>query len=198
MLSAVNNNTPNFKAGYHIYFYTNDGKRIVSDANMKKCLHYMEAHLNGSKRVKEPNLDLIRNFALGQKKADGIRTGGDKDYFDCQRIRSVIDKTKDKIQGFINIVTGKDALAVDDMYGKAIGLSKGEGLKRAGTTRTFESGDAISRYIDKAPNQKPYTKTAKDRLSELHLLLFITLKGNTLAKSKASNTIIADSSTRVR
>ena len=151
MLSAVNNNTPNFKAGYHIYFYTNDGKRIVSDANMKKCLHYMEAHLNGSKRVKEPNLDLIRNFALGQKKADGIRTGGDKDYFDCQRIRSVIDKTKDKIQGFINIVTGKDALAVDDMYGKAIGLSKGEGLKRAGTTRTFESGDAISRYIDKAP-----------------------------------------------
>ena len=151
MLSAVNNNTPNFKAGYHVYFYTHDGKRIVSDANMKKCLHYMEAHLNGSQRVKEPNFDLIRNFAFGKKLPDGRRAGGDNDYLDYRRIRSVIDKTKNKIQGFINIVTGRDAEAVDNMYGKQIGISKSEGLRRAGTTRTFESSDAVGRYIDRAP-----------------------------------------------
>ena len=31
------NNAPNFGASYHTYFYTTDGRRIVSEQNMKKC-----------------------------------------------------------------------------------------------------------------------------------------------------------------
>ena len=61
------NNAPNFGASYHTYFYTTDGRRIVSEQNMKKCLHYVESHLNGSKRVKNYNHDLIDTMKFGQK-----------------------------------------------------------------------------------------------------------------------------------
>lgn len=151
MDSRINNST-NFGAGYHVYFYTKDGKRIVSDENMKKCIHYMEAHLNGSRRVKVRNTELVDTFKFGKKLANGTYSGGDKDYFNIPRIRSVIDKTKDKVQGFINIVTGKDAEHVSNTYGKPIGKNKHIGLKRAGTTQTFETKDAVDRYIEKAPD----------------------------------------------
>jgi len=150
MISNVNNTT-NFGAGYHVYFYTNDGKRIVSDKNMKKCLHYMEAHLNGSKRVKEPNNDLIQTFCFGKKAPNGRYTGGDKDYYNIRKIRSVIDNTKNKVQGFINIVTGKDADAVSEKYGKPIGIAKSEGIKRTGSTGTFETSYNVKKYIKNAP-----------------------------------------------
>lgn len=151
MISAINQNQPSFKAGYHVYFYTTDGKRIVSDENMKKCLHYMEAHLNGSKRVKVKNQDLIDTFKFGRKDTGGNYTGGDKDYYNISKIRSVIDNTKDKVQGFINIVTGKDVKEIETKYGKNIGKAKHISLKRAGTTQTFETKDAVTRYIDNAP-----------------------------------------------
>lgn len=144
-------NSPTFKAGYHVYFYTTDGKRIVSDENMKKCLHYMEAHLNGSKRVKVRNQDLVDTFKFGQKDANGKYTGGDRDYYNIPKIRAVIDNTKDKIQGFINIVSGEHVNIVNKKYGKPIGKAKHVSLKRAGTTQTFETKDAVSRYVDNAP-----------------------------------------------
>ena len=144
-------NSPTFKAGYHVYFYTTDGKRIVSDENMKKCLHYMEAHLNGSKRVKVRNQDLVDTFKFGQKDANGKYTGGDRDYYNIPKIRAVIDNTKDKIQGFINIASGEHVNIVNKKYGKPIGKAKHVSLKRAGTTQTFETKDAVSRYVDNAP-----------------------------------------------
>ena len=152
MISSIhNNNQPTFKAGYHVYFFTNDGKRIVSDKNMRMCLHYMEAHLNGSQNVKVKNQDLIDTFKFGKKLPDGTYTGGDKDYFNVPKIRSVIDNTEEKSQGFINIVTGSDVEKVNEIC-KPIGISKGEGLRRAGTTQTFETKYAVSRYKETAPH----------------------------------------------
>ena len=77
----IQGNQQNFNGSYRMYFYTPDGKRIVSDENMKKCLHYVEAHLNNSKRVKERNMDLVDTFQFGQRSQDGRRIGGDKDYY---------------------------------------------------------------------------------------------------------------------
>lgn len=151
MISAVQQNSPNFGAGYHVYFYTTKGERIVSDKNMKKCLHYMEAHLNGSKRVKVRNMDLVDTFKFGKKNSNGEYTGGDKDYFNIPIIRSVIDNTKDKVQGFINIVTGSDVRIVEKKYGKEIGKSKHTSLKRTGSTKSFETNHAVNNYITNAP-----------------------------------------------
>lgn len=151
MLSAVNGNNPNFKAGYHVYFYTDKGKRIVSDENMKKCLHYMEAHLNGSKRVKVRNQELIDTFKFGKKLPNGEYSGGDKDYYNIPKIRSVIDNTKDKIQGFMNIVSGKDVDIVENEYGKKVGKAKHVSLKRTGSTDSFETSQAVTHYIKNAP-----------------------------------------------
>ena len=151
MNTTVNSNPACFGAGYHVYFYTDKGERIVSDKNMKKCLHYMEAHLNGSKRVKVKNQDLIDTFKFG-KKVNGEYTGGDKDYYNIPLIRSVIDKTKEKVQGFINIVTGEDAKHVNKKFGEDIGRAKNISLKRAGTTNTFETKTAVNKYIDNAPD----------------------------------------------
>ena len=163
MNSAVNNNSTSFGAGYHLYFYTTDGKRIVSDENMKKCLHYVEAHLNGAKRVQgKRNKDLIDTVCFGQVGKDGKRIGGDKDYLEIPVIRAVIDKTKDKVQGFINIVTGYDAKEVSNVYGKAIGKAKHVSKKRTGSTNSFETSYSVKRYINKAPDYAESKAVYKD------------------------------------
>lgn len=151
-MQVSNNNKTNFGAGYHVYFYTNDGKRIVSDKYMKKCIHYMEAHLNNSKRVKVRNQELVDNFRYGQMLPTGKRKGGDYDYWNIGRIRTVIDKTKDKVQGFINIVTGKDVDIVNERYGKDIGRSKRISKLRTGKTDSFETSYSVGKYINKAPD----------------------------------------------
>ena len=76
----ISGDNQSFNSSYKMYFYTNDGRRIVSDENMKKCLHYVEAHLNNSKRVKKRNMDLVDTFKYGQIDATGKRVGGDVDY----------------------------------------------------------------------------------------------------------------------
>lgn len=146
----IQGNQQNFNGSYRMYFYTPDGKRIVSDENMKKCLHYVEAHLNGSKRIKERNMDLVDTFKFGQTVGDGRRVGGDRDYCYNPKIRAVFKRLKDRTDGFIRIVTGKDVDVVNENYGKAIGRAKREGLERAGSTKTFESSYAVDRYYDKA------------------------------------------------
>lgn len=148
----IQGNQQNFNGSYRLYFYTPDGKRIVSDENMKKCLHYVEAHLNNSKRVKQRNMDLVDTFRFGQTLQDGRRIGGDKDYYYNPRIRAVFKRIKERTDGFVRIVTGKDAEFVDEHYGKAIGRAKREGLERAGSTRTFETSYATNRYYDNAVN----------------------------------------------
>ena len=122
----------------------------------------MEAHLNNSKRVKVKNQDLIDTFKFGQKDKNGNYTGGDKDYYYVPKIRSVIDNTKDKIQGFMNIVTGKDVKIVEDRYGKNIGKSKRTGLLRAGTTNTFETNHAVKQYVQNAPEYAESQAVFKD------------------------------------
>ena len=153
MIQSVSshNTSPSFGAGYHMYFYSTDGKRIVSEQNMKKCLHYVEAHLNGSKRVKEPNMDLINNMKFGQIVPPGKRFGGDKDYFNIPKIRAVFDKAKTKYEGFINVVTGKDVEVVNNTYGKPIGKAKSMSKLKTGSTSSFETQDAIMRYAKNAP-----------------------------------------------
>lgn len=146
----ISSNQQNFCGAHRIYFYTNDGKRIVSDENMKKCLHYVEAHLNGSKRVKTLNRDLIDNFRFGQKDAQGARTGGDKDYFYYSKIRAVFKKMKDRKDGFVRILTGQDVDVVNQAYGMPIGVAKRMGIERAGSAKTFESSYAVDRYYDQS------------------------------------------------
>lgn len=163
MNTTINNNSTNFGANYHLYFYTTDGKRIVSDENMKKCLHYVEAHLNGAKRVQgKRNKDLVDTFCFGQVGKDGKRVGGDADYLEDPVIRTVIDKTKDKVQGFMNIVTGYHAREVSNVYGKPVGKAKHLSKKRTGTTDSFETSYAVNRYIDKAPDYAETNAVYKD------------------------------------
>lgn len=145
------NNAPNFGASYHTYFYTTDGRRIVSEQNMKKCLHYVESHLNGSKRVKNYNHDLIDTMKFGQKLPDGTRRGGDADYLYISKIRAVFDKTKKNVQGFVNIVTGKDVDLVNEKFGKPIGRAIRESKEKTGFMRSFETKDALNRYSKLAP-----------------------------------------------
>lgn len=148
----VNNNT-NFGSGYHLYFYTSEGKRIVSDENMKKCLHYVEAHLNNSKRVQgKRNMDLVDTVKFGQFDKNGKRVGGDRDYYFNNKIRAVIDKTKGKVQGFINVVLGDDVNVVNKKFGAPIGQAKHISLARTGGTKSFETSDAVGRYIESAPD----------------------------------------------
>ncbi|GEM_PF-4399959 len=150
-MNISGNNNTSFGSGIHVYFYTQDGKRILSDKNMKKCIHYMEAHLNGSKRVKVKNQDLIDTFKFGQKdKTTGQRIGGDRDYYNIPHIRTVLDNTKNKVEGFIRVVTGKDSKFVSDNFGKQIGKAKGFSKRRSGSTDSFETSYAVNRYIEKA------------------------------------------------
>ena len=143
-------NNQSFNGSYRMYFYTNDGKRIVSDENMKKCLHYVEAHLNGSKRVKQYNKDLIDTFSYGQKDKAGNRVGGDVDYVLNPKIRAVYKRLKDRTDGFIRIVTGHDADKISNQYGKPIGKAKRMSRERTGSMDTFETKDALDRYFDRA------------------------------------------------
>lgn len=148
----IQSNQQSFNGSYRMYFYTPDGKRIVSDKNMKKCLHYVEAHLNNSKRVKERNMDLVDTFKFGQSTKDGGRIGGDTDYCYHPKIRAVFKRIKERKDGFVRIVTGKDVEVVNDNYGKAIGIAKREGIERTGSTKTFETSHAVGRYYDNAVN----------------------------------------------
>ena len=153
MINSVSSNkyNPSFGAGYHMYFYATDGSRIISEQNMKKCLHYVEAHLNGSKRVKVHNQDLINTMKFGQILPSGKRLGGDKDYFYYPKIRAVFDKEKTKSEGFINVLTGKDVDVVNKTYGKPIGKAKRMSIEKTGSSRSFETLDAVSRYAKNAP-----------------------------------------------
>ena len=157
-------NNVNFGSGVHVYFYTPNGKRILSDANMKKCIHYMEAHLNGSKRVKNRNQDLVDTFMFGQKGKDGKYTGGDKDYYNLQHIRTVLDNTTDKIQGFINVATGKDSKYISEKFGKPVGKAKGLSKRRNenGSVDSFETDFAVKNYVEKAPKHAELNPIMKD------------------------------------
>ena len=146
----ISGDNQSFNGSYKMYFYTNDGRRIVSDENMKKCLHYVEAHLNNSKRIKNRNMDLVDTFRYGQIDSTGKRVGGDADYFNIPKIRAVYQKTKNSCEGFIRVVTGKDAKFIDETYGKAIGKAKRESIERTGYPNSFETINAVNRYYDKS------------------------------------------------
>ncbi|MCM1265634.1 MAG: hypothetical protein NC200_05485 [Candidatus Gastranaerophilales bacterium] len=152
MLSSVNNyNNQNFGASYHTYFYSTEGKRLVSEADIKKCLHYMEAHLNGSKRVKTLNQDLITTMKQGQMTRGGLRVGGDRDYAYNPKIRAVFDKAKQKYQDFVTIITGNDVDVVNNKYGKPIGRAKRASIERCGLPYSAEVTEASRKYAQDAP-----------------------------------------------
>lgn len=107
----------------------------------------MEAHLNNSKRLKEHNQDLINTMKFGKKRPDGSYTGGDSDYYNIPKIRAVFDKTKKRFQGFVSIVTGKDADIFNNNFGKPIGRAKRISRERTGSMySSFETNDALRQY----------------------------------------------------
>lgn len=111
----------------------------------------MEAHLNGSKRVKTHNQDLINTMKFGKKLPDGTYSGGDRDYYNIPKIRSITDIAKRNVQGFVNILTGKDAEVVSNTYGKPIGKAKNISIQRANSTNSFETHHAVKQYYSNAP-----------------------------------------------
>lgn len=145
--SAVSSNNTSFKGAYHTYFFTTDGRRIVSDENMKKCLHYVEAHLNNSKRVKEHNKELIETMKFGNKLPDGSYSGGDYDYYNIPKIRAVFDSSKKRYQGFVSIITGHDVDIFNNKFGKPIGKAKRVSRERTGSMySSFETCEALKQY----------------------------------------------------
>ncbi len=139
MNNNINNNI-NFGATTHVYFFTNDGKRIVSDENMRKCERYLVRQLNGAKNIKNRNKELVDTFRYDKK-----HFVGDKDYSFISKVRSVYDKTK----AYVNIITGHDVKKVDE-WGKKIGEAKALSKLRTGSVRSFETHDAINQYNRKA------------------------------------------------
>ncbi len=164
-MNATNQKT-NFTSAYRIYFYTPNGERILSEANMKKCLHYVEAHLNGSKRVKSLNKDLISTMKHGQPIQDGIDRifKGDADYRLNPKIRSFFSKSKGENNGYLNILTGDDVDYVAQSYGKNIGKAKRMSKEYTGSTHSFETGYAVSQYKNNLPayaNSRAVTKDGR-------------------------------------
>ena len=137
----MNNNSYNginFKSASHVYFYTPDGKRIISDKNVKKCERYLVRHLNGAKNIKDRNQNLCDTFKKG-----------DIDYKNKSIVRSVYEYAKDKTHAFVNIVTGRHVEPLNRL-GQQIGEIKRLSQNRVGSNYSFESLDAIGRYYKKA------------------------------------------------
>lgn len=138
-------NNINFGSATHVYFFTSDGKRIISDKNMKKCERYLVRQLNNAKNLKSKNQELADTF-----KFDKRQNVGDKDYYNKPIVRSVYEYAKERAKGFVNIITGKDVKPVDDI-GKEIGKSKRLAKERTGSTDSFETSYSIKQYNTKAP-----------------------------------------------
>lgn len=139
------NSTTNFGAATHVYFYTTDGKRIVSDENIRKCQGYLVRQLNRAKNLKEVNNELIDTF-----KYDSKRNIGDADYVAMPVVRSVYEHAKERMKGFVNLITGKDTEYVNEL-GKEIGIAKRTAKERTGNTKSFETSYFVDRYNKNAP-----------------------------------------------
>lgn len=130
------NNNLHFTSASRVYFYTTDGKRIVSDKHLRTCERYLIRQLNGAKNLKSRNQELVDTFKCG-----------DKDFSFISRARSVYEKAK----GYVNVITGKDAKTVNE-WGSKIGEAKKLSTERTGSKYSFETGDAIRSYNRKALN----------------------------------------------
>lgn len=137
-------NNTNFGSATHVYFYTNNGKRIVQDENIRTCTRYLVRQLNSAKNLKSKNQNLADTFIYDAKQ--GI---GDTDYKQVRKVRSVYEYAKERIKGYVNIITGKDVATVDE-WGKEIGKAKSIAKERTGSTDSFETAYSVDRYSKKA------------------------------------------------
>lgn len=137
-MDNINCSNVNFTSSAHVYFYTKEGKRIVSDQNVRKCERYLVRQLNNAKNLKEKNYDLADTFKRG-----------DVDYQYYPVVRSVYERTKTGVKNFVNIVTGKDVKRVD-YYAKEIGKMKRLSRERIGINKSFETSYATDRYFTNA------------------------------------------------
>lgn len=134
----MNNNSSNvnFGATTHVYFYTNNGNRIISPKNMRKCERYLVRQLNGAKNLKTRNEELVDTFKAG-----------DYEYKIQPQCRSFYERAK----GLVNIITGKDKKLMDS-WGKEIGKAKRLSKEVTGSTRSFETKYATDLYNHKGSN----------------------------------------------
>ncbi len=140
-----NNNSVNFRSATHVYFFTSDGKRIISDKNMRTCERYLVRQLNGAKNLKSKNQELVDTFKYDKK--HGI---GDYDYYCNPKVRSVYEVLKERTKGYVNIITGRHTEDVDK-WGKEIGKAKKMSKDRTGSKNSFETLEAVRIYNQKAP-----------------------------------------------
>ena len=95
MNKNINDTSCNFRSATHVYFFTSDGKRIVTDENMRKCERYLVRQLNKAKNLKIRNQELIDTFTYDKR-----HNIGDKDYYNISRVRSVYEYAKDRTKAF--------------------------------------------------------------------------------------------------
>ena len=140
-----NNNNVHFGSATHVYFFTSEGQRILSDKNMRTCERYLVRQLNGAKNLKSRNQELVDTFKYDKK-----REIGDYDYYCYPKVRSVYEVAKERAKGYVNIITGKHTQDVDK-WGKEIGKAKKISIERSGSKKSFETSEAVRVYNQKAP-----------------------------------------------
>ncbi|MGN1153159.1 MAG: hypothetical protein ACI4S3_03950 [Candidatus Gastranaerophilaceae bacterium] len=160
------NNTTNFGSATHVYFFTKEGRRIVSDKNVRTCTRYLVRQLNGAKNLKSRNTNLVDTFTY-----DAKQQVGDTDYRNLPKVRSVYEYINNKFTGYINIITGKDVKTVDK-FGSEIGKAKHIAKERTGSTKSFETTYSIDKYNRNSTKLAQETGIYKDGKRQAFAVVF--------------------------
>jgi len=142
----VNNRFPNksFGSATNVYFYTTDGKRILSDENIRRCERYVLKHINYANNTPKRNTNLVGTLEYDRKV--GVR---DVDYSFRHMARSFYKFMKSKSTGFVTLITGGDVDIVNQ-EAKKIGKAKRVAKNITGNTRSFETSYSTNLYLSAA------------------------------------------------
>ncbi len=142
----VNNRFPNksFGSATNVYFYTTDGKRILSDENIRKCERYVLKHINYANKPKERNINLVSTLEYDRKA--NVR---DIDYSFMHVARSFYKFVKSQSAGFVTLITGNDVNIVNQ-EAKKIGKAKHIAKDITGGTQSFETSYSTGLYLSAA------------------------------------------------
>ncbi len=135
----------NFGSAVRAYFFTPDGKRIITDKNIRKCQRYVIRQLNNAKNLKSKNQELVDTFRFDKRQGTE-----NYDYSRVPKVRSVYEYAIERAKGFVNIICGKDTERVDAL-GKEIGKAKHISLVRTGSKKSFETSYTARQYHRRAP-----------------------------------------------
>jgi len=138
----INNRFPNktFGSATNVYFYTTDGKRILSDENIRKCERYLIKHVNYANNTPKRNIDLVHTL-----ERDNKANVSDIDYSIMHVARSFYKFVKSQSAGFVTLITGNDVDVVNQ-EAKKIGKAKHLAKNLTGGTQSFETSYSANLY----------------------------------------------------